>query len=153
MPEKENLLGKFKRSASRAKKRAEDGIEQSRIRTKIKELARDNEKLYRQMGEAVYRSAEKTILRASFDPQIAQIESNYAAQKDLYYRAALISSGDGGLEKGAKQLAELAGEDVSADAAEAPAMMIAEDEEDDDDEEEEPGEAGESGDDLDDIQI
>lgn len=89
---KNGFFSKVKRGVVRTKRRAEDSFEQSRVRTRIKEVEKGIRKQYAQIGEAVYRHAGDTIDKSTFAAEIAGIEQGYEEQQKLYFQLSEIGA-------------------------------------------------------------
>ena len=93
MSEKKNgFFSKVKRGVVRTKRRAEDSFEQSRVRTRIKEVEKRIRKRYAQIGEGVYRHSGDTIQKNVFSTEIADIEQAYKEQQELYFHLSEIGA-------------------------------------------------------------
>lgn len=86
------FVGGVGRTYDKTVQKAEDTLESGRIRNRLRDLERLNTALYAKIGMEVYRSAEPQIARADFAAQIEQIEKNYAEQRELLLKQALLKA-------------------------------------------------------------
>ncbi|MGI6664237.1 MAG: hypothetical protein ACOX3W_02265 [Christensenellaceae bacterium] len=107
MAEKKGLLAQFKKSALWAKEKASVSVEQSRLRTQFTKLDEENALLYQKIGEQVYRASGEVIEKKTFKELIAQIEANYKAQQEVYFKLAELTYKEEGTADGAQLQEEI----------------------------------------------
>ena len=86
------FVGGVGKTYDKTVQKAEDTLESNRIRSRLRDLERLNTALYAKIGMEVYRSAEQQIACADFAAQIEQIEKNYAEQRELLLKQALLKA-------------------------------------------------------------
>ncbi len=78
------FFGKLKSGAKSMMEHSEV-LENRRMRSKIRELQKENALLYQKLGEAIFRSPDGK-LRGAFPSIVAEIEQNYEKASALYLR-------------------------------------------------------------------
>ncbi|MBQ5957120.1 MAG: hypothetical protein IJL46_06090 [Clostridia bacterium] len=101
------VFGKIAGGVNKTLQKAGDTFEANRVRAEIKELDLKISDAYRQIGESVYRSAEASISRDSFEKEISLIEQYYSQQKELLLKEMILMGKDAKAPSGEPKTPEL----------------------------------------------